>query len=269
MLQMKLEDAEPFKDLSDRQRKHVEDYLKQVLNVSEGLQATIKDMAKGFADIKMTSFETFVKLVQGQLIETLFDKSGELIASRTQLFQTLDQIIQALDEAIHFARRYVDQLKISLDIKTKVFGYKPQHVQEKADVEELRSKMGNSSYLTVTAMDDKGHVPIGVIYASDLYRPILGTVTLRDFSNRDETKVPSYLEVISCVDHHKSHLSNTVPATMYITDAQSSNTKVAELAFMVNDRSSTGGMTKTEILKQLDEIDLKEASASEKEFIVD
>jgi hypothetical protein len=259
---MQLSDAESFKELSERQLKHVEDYLKEVLNVKEGLKADIREMAKGFADIKITRFENFISLVQGQLIEKLFDKKGEVTASRSMLFKTLDQINQALEEAIHTCRHFVDQLRISLEIKSKVFGYKPQHVSEKADVEELRAKMGNNAYLTVTMPDDKGLIPIGVIYASDLYKPILGTVTLRDFSNRDETKVPSYLDVISVIDHHKSQLSGTSPATIYISDVQSSNVTVAELAFSINDQISSGGMSKASILKQIATFKAKTSSSS-------
>jgi hypothetical protein len=264
MLAQKLDQAEPLKEISDRQRKYVSDYLKDVLNVDEGLSADIKGMAKGFAAIKITRFETFVTLIQGDLIEGLFDKTGALKATRSELFQTLDQIIKALDAAIHTCRHFVDQLYISLQIKSKVFGYKPLYVSEKADVEEMRLKMGNSAYLTVTMSDEKGTVPIGVVYASDLYKSTLGTVTLRDFSNREETKVPSYLEVISCIDHHKSQLSGLTPATIYVSDAQSSNTQVAKLAFSLNDLTSTGGMSEASMYKQLEGIDLQKGSSSEK-----
>jgi hypothetical protein len=264
MLGMKLKEAESFKELSQRQLKHVSDYLVQVLNVKEGLEADIRSMAKGFSEISITRFEKFVELVQGQLIEKLFNSAGELTATRTALFKTLDQIIQALDEAIHTCRRFVDRLNVSLDIKSKVFGYRPLYVTDKSDVEELRAKMGNSAYLTVTMHDGNKLVPMGVIYASDLYKPILGTVTLRDFSNRDETKVPSYLEVISVIDHHKLQLSGTTPATIYISDVQSSNVIVAELAFSINDRLSSSGMSQEKILKQLESLKAQKASKSER-----
>jgi len=252
MLSMKLYEAEPLNELSEGQRKHVTDYLKGVLNVSKGLDAEVRDLAKALSSLKMTSFEKFVGLIQGRVIEGLFDAKGHLIASRSELFQMLDQVIHTLDEAIHAARHFVDQLKISLEIKSKVFGYKPLHVSDKADVEELRSKMGNSPYLTVTSQETRGFSPIGVIHAADLYRPTLGTVTLRDFSNREETKVPSYLEIISVIDHHKSQLSGTVPSTFYISDAQSSNVTVAQLSFEINDRYSTGGFAKESILAQME-----------------
>jgi hypothetical protein len=257
-------DVEPLKDISDRQRKHVTDYLKEVLHVKKGLDANIEDLAEGLYLLKIDSFKNFIEILKGHAIQELFDASGSLKASREELFKTLDVIISALDEAIHSLRHFVDKLKVALDIKTKVFGYKPQHVSEKADVDELRTKMGNSSYLTVTLTDEKGLIPIGVIYAQDLYKPLLGTCTLRDFSNREETKVPNYLEVISVIDHHKSQLSGTVPATIYISDAQSSNVMTGDLAFRINDEYSTSGMTKDSIINQLKKIDVLTASSSQK-----
>lgn len=257
-------DVEPLKDISDRQRKHVTDYLTLVLQVKQGLDANLKDLAMGLASLSVEGFQDFVELLEGSAIDKLFDSSGLTKASRQELFTTLDVIISSLDNAIHSVRNYVDKLKVALDIKSKVFGYKPQHVSEKADVDELRTKMGNSSYLTVTLADEKGLIPIGVIYAQDLYKPQLGTCTLRDFSNREETKIPNYLEVISVIDHHKSQLSGSVPATIYISDAQSSNVITSDLAFRINDEYSTGGMTKESILAQIKKIDLQTASNSTK-----
>lgn len=262
MLMMSIQEAETLKDISDQQRKHVSDYLKYILGVESGYDATINDVAEGLSQIHIQDFSQFINLIKSDIFTKLFDKSGHLIASRSDLFTTLDQVIVSLDKAIRSARHFVDQLKVSLEIKSKVFGYKPHFVSEKADTEELRAKMGNNSYLTVTMTDEEGLLPIGVIYAQDLYKPILGTVTLRDFCNREETKVPSYLEVISVVDHHKSQLSGSTPSTVYISDAQSSNVLTANLSFKLNDQVSTAGMTREQILDQLEKIDIKTASNS-------
>ncbi len=59
----------------------------------------------------------------------------------------------------------------------------------------------------MTITDKEGKlIPLGVVHSHDLHQTILGTVTLRDFCNREETKIPSYFEVISVIDHHKSNL---------------------------------------------------------------
>lgn len=82
----------------------------------------------------------------------------------------------------------------------------------------------------------------------------VGTVTVRDFSNRDETKIPFYLEVISIIDHHKSQLSTAAPSCASIGDVQSSNTLVAEQSFKITDRYTTGGMRIEQIEKQIKEV---------------
>jgi hypothetical protein len=97
-------------------------------------------------------------------------------------------------------------------------------------------------------------IPIGIIRAQDLKKPYLGTATLRDFCNRDETKVPPYLEVISVIDHHKSMLSTASAPTATIADAQSVNSIVCQIAFGVHDEYSLGGMDEQAILQQIKEL---------------
>ncbi|HSX12231.1 MAG TPA: hypothetical protein VLF61_01945, partial [Rhabdochlamydiaceae bacterium] len=158
------------------------------------------------------------------------------------------------DKAIVSLRNYTERLEIALEIKTKVFGYYPQVISYRAEVDEIRNKMGAYPYLTVTSTDKEGRmVPLGVVHAHDLHRPILGTVSLRDFCNREETKIPAYLEIISVIDHHKSNLTASAPPVAYISDCQSSNTLVAELAFAINDKYSTLGLSVQQIEEQIKE----------------
>ena len=109
-------------------------------------------------------------------------------------------------------------------------------------MEELRNKMGSYPYLTVTAMDGQGRLlPLGVVSSYDLYKNTLGTVSLRDFCNREETKIPSYSEVISVIDHHKTSLQTLTAPLAHIADAQSSNVLCAELSFTINDAFGVAG----------------------------
>ena len=148
-------------------------------------------------------------------------------------------------------KKYVDRLEIALKIKAQVFGFSPQYLTHRTDIEEIRSKMGPYSYLTVNHTDLHGNnIPIGVVHAEDLQREILGTVSLRDFCNREETKIPSYLEIISVIDHHKSDLSTSMPSSICVKDVQSANTLVAYKAFAVNDRYAMSTLSKSKIEKQ-------------------
>jgi hypothetical protein len=63
-----------------------------------------------------------------------------------------------------------------------------------------------------------------------------GTVTLRDFCNREETKIADVMEVISVVDHHRLSLQTCSFATVTICDTRSANTPLAEMAMALNDR---------------------------------
>ncbi len=131
-------------------------------------------------------------------------------------------------------------LRCRFKIKTEVFGYLPQYVSYRADVEEIRSKMGNYPYLTRYLIRKEGKlIPLGIIHANDLHQTILGTVTLRDFCNREETKIPPYLEVISVIDHHKSNFKYFTPPVRYHCRYPVIECLCAELAFKINDRFST------------------------------
>ncbi|NGX45075.1 MAG: hypothetical protein K940chlam2_00217 [Chlamydiae bacterium] len=248
----KIKDAEPAKDFTEKQIVHIEAFLRKILKVPKGLSSTFGEFAEAMGHLGVEEFQECIDLIEELPDSGLFDKSGLLLERRPQIFHYLEKIILILDQAIQNIRFYTERLEVALMIKSQVFGYLPQVVSYRADVNELKSKMGSYPYLTVTTTDDKGRLfPLGVVRASDLHRTTLGTVTLRDFCNREETKIPSYLEVISVIDHHKSSLNTASAPVAYITDSQSSNAMVAELAFAINDRFSSGGMTLKEIEEQI------------------
>ena len=244
--------CQPARDFTDKQKRYVERYLQKVLYVKEGLAATFSDLAHGIEHVGLTHLQQCIDHFFALTDSELFDKQGQLIENRPPIFTHLKQIIAQLDQAIQSIRLYTERLDVALNIKTHVFGYLPQVVNDRADVEELKTKMGNYTYLTVTSSHQQGNaVPLGVIRARDLQQPILGTVTLRDFCNRDETKIPSYLEVISVIDHHKALLNTSSAPVAYITDTQSSNSVVAQLAIAINTTYSTAGMSSKQIDSQI------------------
>jgi len=252
VFKMRIQDVDPFNEFTARQKRYVQDYLVKVLGVKQGIASTFEEFAKAMKELSLFEFQEFVELVESLKKSHLFDQSGILIESRPHIFHFLEQIIKGLNQAIQSVRSYVERLDVCLKIKTQVFGYAPQVISYRAEVEEIRSKISNYPYVTVTYSDRAGRmIPLGVVHSGELHRPILGTVTLRDFCNREETKIPSYLEVISVIDHHKSSLGTTSAPTALISDAQSSNALVAELAFHINDQFSDGGMTLQKIKDQM------------------
>ncbi len=237
---MRLQQSAPAKRFTEKQKMYVDAYLQKVLLVPQGLTSTFTEFAVAMKQHSLGGFSEFIVFV-ASLKTVLFDPSGTLQENRAALFLHFETIIQRLEEALQAIDDYVDRLKVALSIKTHVFGHPSQVVSYRTGVEELRSKMGNYPYLTVTQTDQKGQQePLGVIYAAELHKPMLGTVSLRDFCNREETKIPPYLEVISVIDHHKGSLSSISPPVAVIADAQSSNSLVAALAFAINDKYSGG-----------------------------
>ncbi|NNM43867.1 MAG: hypothetical protein HKM07_05945 [Chlamydiae bacterium] len=262
---IRIRECEPAKDFTEKQNNLVQDYLCKVLGVPKGLDSTFDEFARAMEGLFIFDFQELITLIESLPGSSLFDNSGILKENRPKIFHQLEKIIKGMDKAIQSVRSYVERLDVALDIKTQVFGYLPQVVSYRADLEEIRSKMGTYPYLTVTYPDKQGRLlPIGVIQATDLYKTTLGTVTLRDFSNREETKIPSYLDIISIIDHHKSTVTTTSPATVLISDAQSSNVLLAELAFSINDKYSTGGMSLEEIAKQVEEVQKDLSTPSKK-----
>lgn len=252
---MRLLESQPAKDFSEKQKSHVQAFLVRVLGIPEGLESTFGGFAKAMKGLSLFEFQDFMQQVESLATSSIFDKSGSLVENRPKIFHYLEGMIAGLDRAIQSVRNYVDRLDVALNIKTQVFDYRPQNVSSRTDIDEIRSKMGSYPYLTVTASDRHGNLlPLGVINSSQIYRPSLGTVTLRDFCNREETKIPTYLEVISVIDHHKSNLQTSSAPVAVISDAQSSNGMIAELAFAINDAFGTGGMDQEFIAKQIQEV---------------
>lgn len=242
---IRIRDAEPVQEFTERQKQQLADYLTRVLLVKEGLDSTFEEFARAMKALSLSDFQDFINLFESLKKSNLFDRSGYLVENRPRIFNHLEKIIKGLTQAIQSVRNYVERLDVALKIKIEVFGYFPQMLSYRADLEEIRSKMGSYSSLTVTTSDKEGRaIPLGVVHARDLLKPILGTVTLRDFCNREETKIPSYLEVISVIDHHKSSLLTHSPLVAQLSDSQSSNALVAQLAFKINDAHGVGGMTR-------------------------
>lgn len=249
-LNIKINECEPVKEFTLTQAEYLEDYLVKVLGVSEGVSATFEVLSQKLAYI--VDFSPFVQALKLLTTSDLFDDKGRLNENRPLIFAHLDKIVRTLKQVIRTLREHVETLSVALAVKADVFGYVPQSISHRADVDEIQKKMDSYSYLTVNYTNEMGkQIPVGVIYASTLQQKTLGTVSLRDFCNREEVKIPSSLEVISVIDHHKTQLTTNAPPLAVIADYQSSNSLVAKLSFEINDRYSTGGMTKEAIDKQL------------------
>lgn len=253
MFSLLLEEAEPVKGFTDKQKRSLQDCLVKVLKVDQGWKATFYQFWIAIEALDLPEFALFRSEVESLFSSSLY-RSGELIEDRVEMFSHLEKITTSMENAIQSLRVYLDHLGTALAIKKEVFGYPLQVVSSRAEVEEIRSKMGPLSYLTVATSDQEGNLfALGTISSAEIFKPILGTVSLRDFCNREETKVPSYFEVISVVDHHKVSLGTLSAPTALIADSQSANVLVAEASFEINDEYGLSGLDELSIEKQLEE----------------
>lgn len=250
--QLSVIDSEPLKEMTLRQQNLLETFLKEVVLIPAGLHATLFEIIGAIESLELSSGMLLWEHIQALADSQLFNPQGALVENRPLMFEHLEKIVVDLQETFKAFRQYVDTLDIGYQIKTKVFGHYPQYLSYRTDVSEIENQMGAYPYLTVNVPGpSEKQIPIGIIRAQDLKKPYLGTATLRDFCNRDETKVPPYLEVISVVDHHKSSLSTNTAPTATIADAQSVNSIIAQIAFTVHDEYSLGGMDAEAIAEQI------------------
>lgn len=245
-----LEDAEPVKDSTEKQQIRLDAYLVDVLGVKNGKKSSFSQFWEGMEGLSLHSFGEFRDSIE--TFFSLFDAKGVLQENRAAIFSSFSSAVERLEKAIQSIRKYVDNLGIAFSIKHKVYQETSQSISHRAEVEEIRSRLGGLSYLTVTEAHPNGKEKVlGVVKATAMNKGLLGTVSLRDFCNRDETKIPSYFEVISVIDHHKSVLNTGSSPVALIADSQSVNSLVAELSFAINDCYGVGNSSLTSVEQQL------------------
>ncbi len=235
---LKLQECEPAQEFTSKQANEVRAFLVEVLKLEPGLDATFEELRHCLHARGIGTFPSHNDWIDGLRSAGLFDKSGALHEDRPGLFRYLEKALEKLHAEIQIVRRHLETMQIALQTKRGVFRRQPTFITIGADLEEIRAKMESYAHLTVVHSDHGRLFPVGVVRAADVRKPILGTVSLRDFCNREEMGIPAYLEVISVIDHHRSALATSSPPLAIISDAQSSNTMVARQAFAINDRYS-------------------------------
>lgn len=255
--------CEPAGEFSAKQKEDLDTLLSKVLGISRGLAGTFNDLNHAFEKEHIQDLTVFRHQLESLRQSDLFDASGQLIEDRPKIFMHLQKIFTGLNRAIHRMRDFVESLDVVMKIKSQVLGKMPHYLFLRSDVEDIRIKMSNYSYLTVVVPENEGqYYPIGVVWAKDIQKPLLGTVSFRDFGNFEEVKMASYLSVISIVDHHKSNFKTNSPPLALIGDTQSCNVLIAEAAMTLNRNYSQGGMPLESLSSQLAELSSTTPSSS-------
>lgn len=232
-----IQDCAPARDFSQKQKDDLDAFLKTVLEVPNGIKGTFSDLSKALEDYSVNELTLFQDELNSLKKSDLFDRKGHLIEDRPKIFNRIERIIERLNSAILRIRDYAERLDVVIQTKEHVLNNSSDYVTLRTDVEVIRSKIKNESFITVVIPESNGELfPVGVVWANDLRKSTLGTVSLRDFCNPDEVKMASYLSVISVIDHHKTNLLTQSTPLALIGDAQSCNVLVAEQDLMMNQK---------------------------------
>ena len=229
-------------ELSEHARKLFFEYLRKVIGLQKGSHHSFMDLLLQLDATFSSSFGRFFTTCEALTSPDLFTSQGHMKSDRAGTAQAVEAVVEAMERALQTAFDQMEKLSHLLEVKRTVLGYPPTFVTLTSDVDEMRSKMGHFDHLTVVIPDGEDQwFPVGVVYADDLRRSVLGTASFRDFSSPEETKIASYIEVISIVDHHKLRMQTSLPPTLLVGDAQSSNTLMAEQSLRINARYASGG----------------------------
>jgi predicted esterase YcpF (UPF0227 family) len=207
-------------------------FLKEVLGHSAGISSSVKDFLS-----KTALFKDLYRHLQSIEKDTQVEKG-----------------LQLLHKAFEGYFTHLDTLEIAVAVKRKVLKISPVTVSHLDDYETVVEKMGTFSHLTVVHEEKDCLTPLGVIHAKDLKKESLATVSIRDFSNSDEMNKADYIDIISCIDHHKSELKTKSPSRMIVSDAQSSNSIIARMNMTINEKYCTGGYTPKDVSEQIKDL---------------
>lgn len=252
VFEIPISESEPAREFTATQRQTLARLFQEVMGLEKGLHATFGELIEAFDRLGVIEPLQVKRAIEQLGNSGLFDAQGAIREERPALFQYLKVMMGQLNHALFLAKQYVERLDVVLTIKYRVLASPHTYVTLRSDVEEIYQKMEGHEFLTVVTPEGEDCLfPLGIVRARDLRSPILGTVTLRDFCNREEAKMASYLQVISVVDHHKSQLSTPTVPTALIGDVQSCNVLIAEVSMAMNDQYSMGGMTEATLEREI------------------
>lgn len=221
-------------------------FLEKVLGLKQGLGASFYEFFKAMDEHGISEFTTLLPRLQ------LDPNFGEL--SRDKLFSFVKDIVHGLRKNVKRLAMHIDTLKVATDIKRDVFEHLPHSVDIDSELGVIKALMGSYPSLTLHMSDEKGEkIPVGVIHQHVVNKPTVGTVSLRDFSDESDY-VPSALDVVSIVDHHKSKYTTSIPAVAQVSDVQSTAVILAEVKMEIYDKYGTSGYEVSSIREQITQL---------------
>ena len=228
-----LNDCSQGADLTPKMQERLEKLIVHFLGIDAGLGVCYGE------------FLERVDLKRAKELLALMQNCHRELETDGASFAFLEKLSLVQGEFFNDFKASLDTLESGLKIKKAVFGIGAKALSHVASLDEVKTGINDYHHVSV-AYEGEGletRTPLGVIWSEDLKKKALASVSLRDFSNFDEMQCPDYMQVISCVDHHKSKFSTAQVSRSVVSDSQSSNAIIASMVFELNDRVSCGAMT--------------------------
>ncbi len=102
-----------------------------------------------------------------------------------------------------------------------------------ASLAEAHEKLAAADSIACIAAKDDSNI-LGYLCRSSLEQNPLGTLSMRDFCNKDEAPYSDDFTVVSVLDHHRVEIATQVAPTMLVADVQSSNVLTLEASWEID-----------------------------------
>jgi len=215
-----LAEADPISYISPQELTEIDLLMKLVFAFEKGLESSFQCLVD-FFNRQDPALAEHYRAINQQYKCTASDPAV--------LFQLASSYSKYLQKLLDAARARLENIEIALLVKEQILQRPHLMVSSSADLEELQRLRADGQALLVTLSDTQHYQHAqGLVLDEHLMRIPAGTVSLCDFSNKQETGIPEYLTIVSARDHHKIQLQTQSPATISTADVQSANTLLVE-----------------------------------------
>ncbi|WP_108623794.1 hypothetical protein [Candidatus Similichlamydia epinepheli] len=222
-----------FLRYSDLSKSRLKTLFESVFSFS--IFETIKSMSfalkkNGICELTQC-FEAIEKLLA-------FDFSKKTLFS---VFIEIKTALQTLEKLSENCFAFLRKGSSALLLKRNLWCSEPRWVTPQATFSKLTElfQKDHSPISLIISNNKNQLIPIGCIESERVQSSKVGTVSLRDFSNRSEARIATHLDIISVIDHHKTFIETSAPSSSCTADVQACSVllhELEELSFRIQDQ---------------------------------
>ncbi len=159
----------PFDEICHLQKlptKQIEDlssFFQKTFGISKGIHSHFLHLGESLQKMGIQELHFLFIHVQNILHSNLFDKKGKLQKDRAETFYCLEELVEVMNRATFVLRSHIERFDIHLSIKKEVLEIPLSQLSLQSDVEEMRLKMEDLDYLSVTTSEKKHSPIVGVL----------------------------------------------------------------------------------------------------------